>query len=142
SNAGWAESVRGIDLRGLEKLYHYQKRLISGLKKGKAMNRQIAGMLVLMILVGTVVGAAGADVPDEWKSLDVSGLTALARQFAAKGDAGVDDCKALAAYVGQRYATSSADGAGPYGRVDWNEWLGLAEALWKYLPDEARTAMA
>ena len=102
------------------------------------MNRLVRGMSVLVIVAGMVAAAstARADVPDEWKSLDVAGLTALAQQFAAQGADGVDNCKALAGYVAERYATDSAAG-----QVDWNQWLDLAISLGPYYPAATQTAM-
>lgn len=103
------------------------------------MNRLVRGMLVLVILAGTVLIAgstARADVPDEWKSLDIAGLTTLARQFRAKGAAGVDDCKLLATYVAKRYTTDAAAD-----KVDYDEWLDLTLALSSYFSGDTRTAM-
>ena len=87
-------------------------------------------MLLVLAVVGLVVPTARAEVPEKWKSLDVAGLTALAKQYVARGVDGIDDCKALSAYVAQRYATDSAAG-----NVDWVRWLDMTLALSPYFSD-------
>ncbi|MDY7011841.1 MAG: hypothetical protein SVV80_14000, partial [Planctomycetota bacterium] len=103
------------------------------------MNKLVRGMLVLAILAAAASITVAEDpvFPEEWKSLDVAGLTALARQFVAQGAAGVDNCKLLAAYVAQRYAADAAEN-----KVDWNEWLDLGSLLGTYYPKATQEAMA
>ena len=109
-------------------------------RKDKAMDRVFKSsfsFLVFSILLFMVfVSPLRADVPEEWQSLDVSGLTALSRQFLAKGVSGVDDCKSLAAYVSDRYSAASSSGD-----VDWSQWLDLASCLGSYYSEQTRASM-
>ncbi len=89
------------------------------------MNRLIARVLVSTILVGTVVGVAKGDVPEEWKSLDVAGLTKLAQQLRTKGDAGKAARQRLAAHVANTYLAN----AEATRSVSAHQWYSLAQCL-------------
>jgi hypothetical protein len=91
----------------------------------------------VVILCGQVA-ATGQDVPPEWKSLDVPGLTALAKQQALRSDAAAKaERERLAAHVAQRYA---ADAGG--GRINHDQWLDLQALLGSAFPDPTKAAMA
>ena len=102
------------------------------------MNRLVRGSLVLVIVVAVAASTARADVPDEWKSLDVAGLIKLAQQLLAKGDAGAEDRGRLAAYVAERYFKDKAATRS----VTVSQWYDLARCLAGDLSDETRAAWA
>jgi len=97
-----------------------------------------SSVAAVVVILCSQVAATGQDVPQEWKSLDVPGLTALAKQLASRSDAAAKaERERLAAHVAQRYA---ADAAG--GRINHDQWLDLQALLGSAFPDPTKAAMA
>ena len=90
-------------------------------------------MAAAVATLSAAVVAQSQSVSEEWKSLDVQGLTDLAEQFKAKGNAGAKDRERLAAYVPERYAAAKADGS-----LKWNEWLDLVHKVEDALMGQGR----
>ena len=100
-------------------------------------------LVALTVLMGFLVGLAAAPAalaqdsyPQEWSSLDVAGLTALAEQYGGQGQAGLANLKLLAGFVTQKYATDSQAGT-----VDWNQWCKLVCPVGPHLAEAMRAAM-
>jgi hypothetical protein len=92
------------------------------------------------VLVGVLSCIASAQVaayPREWQSKDVSGLTALARQFRSEGASRDNDKKLLAGYVVERYEAKSA--ASP---AEMNDWCVLIGELGSCMPLDKQAVIA